>query len=211
VKAVVTEILAIGALGLVLAIIANAASPKGLSLGRDYFRAAESRSSPPTNVVAAAENGAAHSGSISTSGAGSDPHADAIRQRLKAKGLEPIETSEVQALHSDPRFQSGLIVFVDARADEPYQQGHIPGAYQLDYYRPQNYLPQVLPAVAIAEKVVVYCNGGECEDSEFTALMLRDAGVPLERLRIFAGGITHWTSNSLPVEIGARGSGVLKP
>jgi rhodanese-related sulfurtransferase len=58
-------------------------------------------------------------------------------------------------------------------------------------------------------KVVVYCNGGECEDSEFAAIMLRDAGVPREALFIYAGGITEWKAQRLPMEAGARRSGEL--
>jgi rhodanese-related sulfurtransferase len=56
---------------------------------------------------------------------------------------------------------------------------------------------------------VVYCNGGECEDSEFAAIMLRDAGVPREMLFVFAGGIVEWKAAGLPVETGPRGSGQL--
>jgi rhodanese-related sulfurtransferase len=61
-------------------------------------------------------------------------------------------------------------------------------------------------------KVVVYCSGGECEDSEFAAIMLRDAGVPRDILFVYAGGILEWKATGLPVETGARLSGeILRP
>jgi rhodanese-related sulfurtransferase len=53
----------------------------------------------------------------------------------------------------------------------------------------------------------VYCTGGDCEDSEFTAIFLRDVGIPKEKLFVYGGGMTDWTTNGLPVEIGGRKSG----
>ena len=68
-------------------------------------------------------------------------------------------------------------------------------------------MPTVLPLCLNAQKIVVYCTGGACEDSEFAALMLRDSGVPAENLYVYIGGMAEWTTNALPVEAGPRGSG----
>jgi rhodanese-related sulfurtransferase len=134
----------------------------------------------------------------------------ALAAQLRAKGLGLVESEQAARLFADPRYASELVLFVDARDDRHYQEGHIPGAYQFDHYRPDNYLPTVLPACQNAEQIVVYCTGGNCEDSEFAALTLRDAGVPPERLFIYAGGMTEWATNGLPVETGARKSGTLR-
>ena len=80
-------------------------------------------------------------------------------------------------LYHDPRYEQDLVVFVDARNDDHYQAGHVPGAHLFDYYRPANYLSNVLQACQIAQEIVVYCNGGDCEDSELAATMLRDLGI----------------------------------
>ena len=56
---------------------------------------------------------------------------------------------------------------------------------------------------------MVYCTGGDCEDSEFSAVMLRDAGIPAERLQVYAGGFTEWTALGRPVETGPRNSGAI--
>jgi len=127
------------------------------------------------------------------------------------RGLQLLARNEVVTLFRDPRYQQGLVVFVDARNDQHYQEGHIPGARQFDHYRAENYFATVLPACLPAQQVVVYCTGGNCEDSEFAAAILRDAGVPAANLFVYAGGITEWTTNGLPVETGARGSGQLLP
>ncbi|HXJ72678.1 MAG TPA: hypothetical protein VNM37_07485, partial [Candidatus Dormibacteraeota bacterium] len=55
----------------------------------------------------------------------------------------------------------------------------------------------------------VYCTGGTCEDSEFAALALREAGVAPDHLGVFVGGINEWTTLQGPIELGARNSGNL--
>jgi 3-mercaptopyruvate sulfurtransferase SseA len=125
--------------------------------------------------------------------------------------LNLADSDQVYRLFQDPRYQQGLVVFLDARDDRHYQQGHIPGAWQLDYYRYSDYLAAVLPVCMMAQEIIVYCNGGDCEDSEFTALLLRDAQIPLDKIRIYAGGISDWRSKGWPIETGARNSGQFAP
>ncbi len=134
--------------------------------------------------------------------------APSVVARLRAAGLQTIGRTEVVRWFHDPRYEQEAVVFVDARNDEHYAEGHIPGAYQVDHYYPAKYLPTVLPVCQTATRVVVYCAGGDCEDSEFAALMLRDAGIPGDRLWVYAGGMTDWATNNLPIELGPRNSGV---
>jgi len=68
----------------------------------------------------------------------------------------------------------------------------------------------VLPVCQAAEQIVVYCNGGDCDDSESAAILLRDVGIANRKLFIYTGGIPEWTTNGLPVEIGGRNSGNLR-
>ena len=68
----------------------------------------------------------------------------------------------------------------------------------------------VLPVCQKAEQIVVYCNGGDCDDSETAALLLRDVGIPNQKLFVYGGGMAEWITNSLPVETGARNSGNLR-
>jgi rhodanese-related sulfurtransferase len=197
-KAVVFEALFIAALGLVFALAANALSPRGLRLSRNYFPDAETPA-PVSSTVAA-----------TTSASTSAPNATI--QRLQQRGLQLVSSNEVVELFRDPRYEQGLVVFIDARDDQHYGAGHIPGAWQFHHYRADDYLPTILPVCLNALKVVVYCSGGECEDSEFAAIMLRDAGVPRDLLFVYAGGILEWKASGLPVETGARLSGeFLKP
>jgi rhodanese-related sulfurtransferase len=204
-KAVVFEALVVAALGLLFALAANALSPRGLRVTRNYFPEAGT----PAAIAPARTNAinAIHAGKapLPTGVPG------AIAQRLQQRGLQLVSSNQVAELFRDPRYEQGLIVFIDARDDAHYAAGHLPGAWQFHHYRADDYLPAVLPACLTAMQVVVYCSGGECEDSEFAALMLRDAGVPRETLFVYAGGFTEWRATGLPVETGARRSGQLLP
>ncbi len=189
-------------LGLVFALAANQVSPRGLQLAHNYFPGAVRPlpKSVGTNVVV---NGTG----TNTTGTASN---DLLAARIRAQGLQVATSDVVHALYQDPRYAQELVIFVDARDADHYQAGHIPGAYHFDHYRPQDFLPTVLPACMNAEQIVVYCTGGDCEDSEFAAIMLRDAGIPPDRLFVYVGGITAWTAHGWPVETGDRKSGILK-
>jgi len=198
VRRTLLEALLVALTGLLVALAANALSPRGIRISRNYFPTApvapQAAVAATTNAMAAGTNAA----SIGTA---------KVIERLKAKGLEHILTAEAAAFYRDPGYQVGTILFIDARDDAHYQAGHIPGAHQLFYYRPENHLPVVLPLTQIAGKIVIYCNGGDCEDSEFTALLLREAGVAPDKLRVYVGGFMEWKTNNLPVEVGQRMSG----
>jgi rhodanese-related sulfurtransferase len=71
-------------------------------------------------------------------------------------------------------------------------------------------MAMVLPVCQAAEEVVIYCNGGECEDSQFAAVALRDAGIANQKLFVFAGGFAEWMKNGLPVEAGGPSGGKVR-
>jgi rhodanese-related sulfurtransferase len=182
------------------AFAANEISPRGLKLARNYFPGGTSQPVAPLRISrppAAAVN------------TNQEPPLDAVDQRLKDKGLQPVSRARALELFHDARFQQGLIVFVDARNEEEYGDGHIPGAYQLDPYHPEQQLGGVLTRCQAADQVVVYCEGGDCEDADSTAILLRDAGVPNRKLFVYGGGYAGWTENHLAVEQGARSSGTV--
>jgi rhodanese-related sulfurtransferase len=191
---VVLEAVVIVVAGLILGLFANVFSPRGLKLGRDYFP----KLPLPTAAALASE---------SVLPSSSPPAINAVRARLRERGLQPLEHAAVVALFHDRQQSQGMVIFVDARNDAHYEAGHIPGAHQFDYYRPEVYLPAVLAACATAEKIVVYCTGGDCEDSELAAILLTQSGVPSERVYIYPGGFAEWSANRLPVELGAGPGG----
>ena len=188
--------------GTAFAVLANWVSPRGLSLTRDYFPAAPAVKAPTPPPSTSAPQPPAETAS----------KAAAVSTPARSKrGLPLASQDEVVALFRDPRNAEGRVIFIDARDDEHYAAAHIPGAYQFDHYHPDRYMATVLGAAAIAEKIVVYCNGGECEDSELATLDLIALGIPDSKLVIYGGGIGAWTEHKLPIERGARGSGATNP
>lgn len=115
-------------------------------------------------------------------------------------GFFEVSFDQVADMHADVRTAEGTYVFVDARDDDAFAAGHIPGALQCDHYNIDQYLDDVLPYVAQAEKVIVYCSGGDCEDSIFVSGDLMDRGVPHEKLLLYAGGFKEWVAKEMPVD-----------
>jgi rhodanese-related sulfurtransferase len=182
------------------AFAANALSPRGLKLARDYFPRSASTAVSTAQVSPPAANNPATTNENSETAE--------INRRIKEKGLQPIDRAQTERLFHDPRYQQGLVVFIDARDDAHYTEGHVPGAYPLDRYHPEKDLAADLTPCQRADLVVVYCTGGDCEDAEYTALLLRDSGVPNQKLFVYGGGFDDWSASHLPLEEGARDSGL---
>ncbi|MBE0541348.1 MAG: rhodanese-like domain-containing protein [Verrucomicrobia bacterium] len=204
VKRILSESLLLAVVGTALAFAANEISPRGLRLTTDYFPGAIQNSLPAGTTIPETPSPGHTNVALTTD-------EQLLAARLQAKGLQLATSDQAAQLYRDPRYGQELIVFIDARNDWHYQQGHIPGAYQFDHYRAADYLATVLPVCQTAELVVVYCTGGDCEDSEFAAIFLRQAGIPAEKLLVYVGGMAEWTAKGLPVAIGARHSGNLRP
>src|ERR1041385_6699341 len=199
-RKVLVEALLVAITGAVLAFAANAFSSRGLKLNRDYFRGAAPIKAPTHQA----------SSSVTTNNAVTSA-ADETVARLRSKGLQVIDGEQAVSLFQDPRYEQGLIIFVDARKDDLYKAGHIPGAYQYDHIYPERYLAALLPACNTAQQVVVYCDGGACELSEIAAEDLRGpVAVPNEKISVYAGGMHDWEKRKLPIETGDRKSGQLK-
>lgn len=196
------EALLVAAVGAGLAFAANRVSPRGLALTRDYFPTGTPHQvRPVANAVPPPAKG---TNPVPISAAAF------LAEQMRQKGLQLIDGRQALQYFHDPRFQQNKVVFVDARNEEEYQQGHIPGAYEFYPYHPEKYFDAVLPVCQQAEQVVVYCNGGDCDDSESAAILLRDMGISNQKLFVYGGGIGEWMTNSLPVETGARNSGNLR-
>jgi len=203
VKWVLLEAALVVVIGALFAFVANRVSPRGLALTRDYFPAGTGRLMSATPLANPPRN------ATGTNFVALTP-AQLLAAELKEKGLQLIDGSQAARLYHDPRFRQDVVAFVDARDEQRYREGHIPGAYEFDPYRPEKYFAAVLPVCQAAEQIVVYCNGGDCDDSETAAILLRDVGIANQKLMVYVGGITEWATNGLPVEMGGRNSGNLR-
>ncbi len=213
---ILLEAVVITATGLLIGLTANAFHSDGVRLSRDYFprHTSATRPAPTTTPVDAQPTG---DGDPGARGSETPPQQELPAELAKAvehihaQGLQVASHEEVVALFEDPLYEAGVYVLVDARDTHNYVSGHVPGAYQLDHYRIDRYIDEVLPVCQAALKIIVYCNGGECEDSGFTATELLNRGIDPSRVFVYAGGMDMWIAQSLPTEKGERGSGRIAP
>jgi len=117
---------------------------------------------------------------------------------------QDIHTDEVIEWFHDPLTKHGVNLFIDARDDDAFAEGHIPGAQHVYAYEVARYLTEdLLTRINEAQKVVVYCGGGNCEDSIFLCRDLIDEfNVSYDKVYLYAGGWKAWTKRGMPVESG---------
>ncbi|MHC4798666.1 MAG: rhodanese-like domain-containing protein, partial [Planctomycetota bacterium] len=107
-------------------------------------------------------------------------------------------------------YAEGFYVFIDARKKDLYEDGHIPGAYHFDPWRldqyPEGYVEEIIKKCMAAGKVVCYCEGDDCEDSERAAGELSEHDIDYSSLYVYIAGYHEWIKN-MQFEKGERNSG----
>lgn len=111
-------------------------------------------------------------------------------------GLEKGDVSTAAMRLFTERYPANVL---DARRKEDYLKGHIKTALSLDVRRFDALFPGIQERLIPELPVILYCNGGNCEDSHDLRDRLRAFGIePL----IYSGGWEAWTTAGLPVEAG---------
>lgn len=105
---------------------------------------------------------------------------------------EPVSISLSQAKQL---FDEGVI-FVDARDDEYFAEGHIQNAWNSGFFMELMYKLDSLQTKD--GQVVLYCSDDECGSSEELAYDLQNEG--FTKLYVFKGGWVEWTEAGYPVE-----------
>lgn len=186
IKQAVIEMVLLGLLSTGLAFGVNAVRKEGhIKPTKNYFD-----KSVPTAAVATA--------GVQAPNGGSAPLSAAPKQKRLEHDYQEIGLDEVLAVLKDPETARGLNVFIDARKEDDFAEGHIPGAIWCSPYEIEKCINTVLDRAKGADKVVVYCDGGDCEDSIFMCRELVNADVPLEAVRLYAGGWKEWSAHKEP-------------
>lgn len=96
-------------------------------------------------------------------------------------------------------------LFLDARRTKDFAQGHVDGARSFPIWEATLVKERVEGLVAEARDgtlpVVLYCSGGECEDSHMLAQTLFGAG--FENLLVYRDGFPDWVKRGGKVGAGA--------
>jgi rhodanese-related sulfurtransferase len=110
--------------------------------------------------------------------------------------VERISVAEAQALLADP-----TVTFVDARSANDYVVAHIPGAVSLPAVDAAGILEIQSVPILPDGRVITYCNGGACEQSEYLGLLLRDREV-CKQVAVLEGGWAAWAAAGAPTVSG---------
>ncbi len=174
-----TEILILVIVAGVIGIVSNSfIIAKGININENYFQ----RLDPPGPPIDKVD--------------GTDP--DAPEHGLQVAGFEDMVE------YADLLFESdGFVVILDARTDEAYQEGHISGALQVNHYQKDKYLPDIMPMLEEAGVIIVYCNGGDCEDSILLATsLIQQFAINYDNVYVYEGGIKEWQEREQELTVG---------
>ena len=98
-------------------------------------------------------------------------------------------------------------LFLDARRSKDYAQGHVTGARSFPVWEADLVRERVETLVGEGRDgsvpVVLYCSGGDCEDSHMLAQALFGAG--FENLLVYRDGFPDWVKRGGAVATGGRG------
>jgi rhodanese-related sulfurtransferase len=93
---------------------------------------------------------------------------------------------------------AGAALFIDAREDWEYAEGHIPGAINLPYEQAITDPDRLEKIDQGGKPIVTYCGGGSCEISISVAWEL--LGVGKTHIAVYMGGFPEWAEAGYTVE-----------
>jgi rhodanese-related sulfurtransferase len=118
---------------------------------------------------------------------------EGIYFRDKVSWQSPIPASELVTV-DQARSWGDSAIWVDARPDEEFSRGHVPGAFPLNEDHWNELLAQFLPNLSPDKKVVVYCSAESCNAAREVAKRLRDEA-QLNDVFVLQGGWEEWVRN----------------
>ncbi len=111
-----------------------------------------------------------------------------------------ISGDDVAGLHA-----RGGVLFLDARRTNLYRDGHIAGARPFSVWEADvDDKVKALFAEGLDQSapVVIYCSGGDCEDSHMLGQKLYMVG--FDNVLVYKDGYPDWVKRGLPIKKGAQ-------
>ena len=95
-------------------------------------------------------------------------------------------------------YDSGEALFIDARAHEFYEEGHIKGALSFPVGQFDLLIDDFMDKYPADTAFVTYCSGRECTDSHKLAQYLSEMGYT--KINVFIDGYPGWEAQRYPIE-----------
>ncbi|MEI6892141.1 MAG: rhodanese-like domain-containing protein [Pontiella sp.] len=89
-------------------------------------------------------------------------------------------------------------IFVDARSEEEFKAGHIPGAISIPFQSLDEQFQRIGRVLDSEKELIIYCSNRDCDDSLMLAIGLQAMGA--EDLVLFIDGFEIWQQYGGEVE-----------
>lgn len=97
-------------------------------------------------------------------------------------------------------FRNNKAVFLDARPESFYNEGHIQGAFSLPWQEAEEKCFDVVEKIPTEKRIITYCDGATCDLCDKLAVFMCDLG--FEHVSALNNGWTVWNQHGLPVDKG---------
>lgn len=94
--------------------------------------------------------------------------------------------------------ENGTAIIIDARDPNEYEEGHIQGALNLPASSFNDYFREIGEGLPRDFPIVVYCQGGLCDQSHIVLYQLEQIG--FMDLHIYQEGWLDWVEHNFPTE-----------
>ena len=100
-------------------------------------------------------------------------------------------------------YENDLAIFIDARPSNDFERGHIAGSFSVPMGAFENGVPIAVDMLDDQRFIVIYCSGGNCEESHLVAEDLAFERPDLANMiHIYVDGYPAWEDAGMPVEDG---------
>jgi rhodanese-related sulfurtransferase len=120
---------------------------------------------------------------------------------ITAKGKYDAVSHELEISNPETAkkiYDSGLAVFVDARSEDYYNEGHIKGAVSLPLGNADALIDTIKKNILPGTYLITYCSGRECDDSHQLAQYLLENGY--SNVSVFIDGYPGWAAKGYPID-----------
>jgi len=190
------ELLVLVSVGLVIATSVNAVRTNGsLKWDKEYFVVKDAEPGIRTEAATLA---------LPTDSRPDPPGSElAIATTSIEHPFQTITSEQIAEIVGDGEYDRGQYVFVDARNPKLFEAGHIPGAIRCYHYDLDICIDSVMLYAPSALQIIVYCNGGECEDSKYMCdELVNSRDIPYKMVYLYEGGWNEWSSKDMPFATG---------
>ncbi len=109
--------------------------------------------------------------------------------------MDELEIDDVS--HAKALYDTGNVLFVDARSFEDFNNGHVKNAVSLPIGHFDEQIDDFLERYDLDRPIITYCAGRTCEDSHHLARLLMERGYM--NISVMIDGFPVWEAEGYPI------------